>query len=189
MFTNIYAPQRDIGRAAAATRIGGVKGARAGDEPLGTGRQFEHWVGRAIWGRTPHVLENMLRRSPVRLGELGRALHQWRVQGGGFSFDQPAAGDRLPEAGGAGLPCYRNDAGARAITIGVNAFHCIGASPPDDHPHIYLQMEAGKDIQCPYCSTRYIFDGSLCPNESVPAGCLYETTLPERQSLTGRARS
>jgi uncharacterized Zn-finger protein len=133
------------------------------------------------------VMENMLRRSPVRLDELERALDQWHIQGGGFSFDQPAAGDRLSLVRRAVLPCYLNDAGVRAIHIGANAFHCIGVSPPDDHPHIYLQMEAGQDIQCPYCSTRYIFNGSLCPDESEPAGCFYETTPFERQGpVAGR---
>jgi uncharacterized Zn-finger protein len=184
MLTNNYTPRGNID-CAAPLRINGANAVWAGNEPAGAGRQFEHRIGRAIWARMSHALENMLRRSPVRLGELERALDQWQGQGGGFSFDQPAAGDHPSEAGRAGLPCYRNDAGARAITIGASSFHCIGVSPPDDHPHIFLQMEAGQDIQCPYCSTRYIFDGSLCPDESAPAGCLYEMVSPEKQSLAG----
>lgn len=55
-------------------------------------------------------------------------------------------------------PQMRNDTGAADLPVGVKAFECIGATPPHDHPHIYLDMGAANEIVCPYCSTRYRYD-------------------------------
>lgn len=55
-------------------------------------------------------------------------------------------------------PKFQNDQGASAIHIGVKEFECMGASPPHDHPHIYLDMGKGSSIICPYCSTVYHYD-------------------------------
>lgn len=41
-------------------------------------------------------------------------------------------------------PKFTDDHGVPEIRIGVRAFKCIGASPPQDHPHIYLAM-GGQD--------------------------------------------
>ena len=38
---------------------------------------------------------------------------------------------------------------------------CIGALPPFDHPHVYLDMGAGSEAICPYCSTHYVYDATL----------------------------
>jgi uncharacterized Zn-finger protein len=35
---------------------------------------------------------------------------------------------------------FKNDQGVPEIRIGVKEFKCVGASPPQDHPHIYLEM-------------------------------------------------
>src|SRR5665213_4465099 len=35
------------------------------------------------------------------------------------------------------LPKVQNDLGVREIRIGSRQLACVGASPPDDHPHIY----------------------------------------------------
>jgi uncharacterized Zn-finger protein len=59
-----------------------------------------------------------------------------------------------------GTPKFANDEGAKEIRIGVKEFECIGASPPFDHPHIYLDMGRDNEIICPYCSTLYKFDAS-----------------------------
>ena len=40
-------------------------------------------------------------------------------------------------AGGT-TPHFANDAGAERIFIGVKEFKCMGARPPFDHPHVYL---------------------------------------------------
>ena len=72
------------------------------------------------------------------------------------------------------VPHFRNDVGAAVIRIGVKEFQCMGASPPYDHPHVYLDMGEENEIVCPYCSTRYVFDASLGPDETIPPGCRYQ---------------
>lgn len=71
------------------------------------------------------------------------------------------------------IPHFQNDAGVEKIRIGVREFQCMGASPPYDHPHVYLDMGDEDQIICPYCSTVYVHDASLAPGESEPPGCLY----------------
>jgi uncharacterized Zn-finger protein len=41
---------------------------------------------------------------------------------------------------GGGYPKFRNDRGVPEICIGVKEFMCIGESPPQDHPHVYINM-------------------------------------------------
>jgi uncharacterized Zn-finger protein len=41
---------------------------------------------------------------------------------------------------GSGYPKFRNDRGVPEICIGVREFECIGGSPPQDHPHVYINM-------------------------------------------------
>ncbi|MEL7304026.1 MAG: zinc-finger domain-containing protein [Pseudomonadota bacterium] len=62
--------------------------------------------------------------------------------------------------------------GAEKIIIGVKEFKCMGARPPFDHPHVYLDMGADDQIICPYCSTLYVYDQRLSAVETEPAGCL-----------------
>ncbi len=76
-------------------------------------------------------------------------------------------------AGGA-IPYFQNDAGHRAIHIGVKEFMCVGANPPFDHPHVFLDMGSDDEKVCPYCSTLYKFDPSLHGTETKPEGCLYQ---------------
>src|ERR1700730_17668049 len=38
------------------------------------------------------------------------------------------------------LSKFRNDRGVPEIRIGVSEFKCIGISPPQDHPHVYINM-------------------------------------------------
>jgi hypothetical protein len=45
--------------------------------------------------------------------------------------------------------------------------------PPQDHPHIYLNMGDASGIVCPYCSTLFHFDPSLGAHEADPADCAY----------------
>ena len=51
------------------------------------------------------------------------------------------------------VPHFHNNDGAHAISIGVGEFMCIGATPPFDHPHVFLDMGDETEIVCPYCST------------------------------------
>jgi uncharacterized Zn-finger protein len=74
---------------------------------------------------------------------------------------------------GPATPKFNNDAGASEIRIGVKEFECIGATPPYDHPHIYLDMGRAQEIICPYCSTLYKFDPALKSGETVPPSAVY----------------
>jgi uncharacterized Zn-finger protein len=62
---------------------------------------------------------------------------------------------------GSGYLKFRNDRGVPEIRIGVREFKCIGESPPQDHPHIYIDMGQTDTILCPYCGTRFRFDPRL----------------------------
>ena len=69
------------------------------------------------------------------------------------------------------LPSFHNDIGVDKIEIGTRKFQCIGAKPPFDHPHIYLDMGDENEIVCPYCSTLYRHNSSLKTNQAEPAEC------------------
>lgn len=70
------------------------------------------------------------------------------------------------------VPHFQNDAGVDRIEIGVREFKCIGANPPFDHPHIFIDLGDDGEAVCSYCSTVYRFNPKLGPTESVPAGHL-----------------
>jgi uncharacterized Zn-finger protein len=74
------------------------------------------------------------------------------------------------------IPHFHNDAGAGVIEIGAREFMCIGALPPFDHPHIFLDMGGDNEIICSYCSTLYRFDPALAPNAARPAECALSDT-------------
>ena len=76
-------------------------------------------------------------------------------------------------AGGT-IPHFQNDAGHHVIAIGVKEFMCVGANPPFDHPHVFLDMGSDDEKVCPYCSTLYKYDASLGENGTNPAGALYD---------------
>ena len=66
-------------------------------------------------------------------------------------------------------PHFQNDMGLSAIEIGAKEFMCIGAKPPFDHPHVFIDMGAASETICPYCSTLYRYNASLKADESRPA--------------------
>ena len=70
------------------------------------------------------------------------------------------------------IPHFANDAGTERIFIGVKEFKCMGARPPFDHPHVYLDMGQDGQVLCPYCSTLYVHDPRLAETESDPKGSL-----------------
>lgn len=76
-----------------------------------------------------------------------------------------------------GTPHFHNQPGLRKIRTGAKEFMCIGALPPFDHPHIFIDMGADDETVCPYCSTLYVFDASL-NGGCAPAECLY---LPDAE--------
>jgi uncharacterized Zn-finger protein len=76
------------------------------------------------------------------------------------------------------VPHFHNDAGVAVIEIGAKEFMCVGALPPFDHPHIFLDMGADTEIICGYCSTLYRFDPALAPDAARPPEC----ALPETET-------
>ncbi len=69
-------------------------------------------------------------------------------------------------------PHFQNQMGLPAIEVGAKEFMCIGAPPPFDHPHVYIDMGGDSDAVCPYCSTRFVYDAGLHGGAS-PAECLW----------------
>jgi uncharacterized Zn-finger protein len=69
-------------------------------------------------------------------------------------------------------PHFHNQPGLKAIRVGAKEFMCIGALPPFDHPHVFIDMGAETEAVCGYCSTHYIFDASL-RGGADPAECVY----------------
>jgi uncharacterized Zn-finger protein len=68
---------------------------------------------------------------------------------------------------------FHNDSGVPAVEIGVKEFMCVGAKPPFDHPHVFLDMGDDNEKICPYCSTLYRYRADLAPAETVPPDHLY----------------
>ena len=66
--------------------------------------------------------------------------------------------------------------GVPVIEIGAKEFMCVGATPPYDHPHVFLDMGEDNEIICPYCSTLYRHDPSLDPHAARPAECALPLT-------------
>jgi uncharacterized Zn-finger protein len=71
------------------------------------------------------------------------------------------------------VPHFHNDPGVTVVTIGAREFMCMGARPPFDHPHVFLDMGDDSEIICPYCSTLYRFDSALTSRQSTPAECAW----------------
>ena len=90
---------------------------------------------------------------------------------------------------GSGYLKFRNDRGVPEICIGVKEFECIGESPPQDHPHIYINMGEADTILCPYCGTRFRFDSRLTPLDADPPDSFFATiTRPEQSHSLGDKR-
>jgi uncharacterized Zn-finger protein len=70
-----------------------------------------------------------------------------------------------------GVPHFHNEAGVPTVRVGAREFMCIGAKPPFDHPHVFLDMGSDSEIICPYCSTLYRFDAAIAAGHGEPASC------------------
>ena len=73
------------------------------------------------------------------------------------------------------VPHFHNSPGVPVIDIGAKEFQCIGATPPFDHPHVFLDMGDAEEIICPYCSTLYRHDASLNSHAARPPECALES--------------
>mgnify|MGYP000159195110 FL=1 len=71
------------------------------------------------------------------------------------------------------IPHFHNTGGVASIKIGAREFQCIGALPPFDHPHVYLDMGDEDEIVCPYCSTHYKHVPALSAGQAEPADCVW----------------
>jgi uncharacterized Zn-finger protein len=71
------------------------------------------------------------------------------------------------------VPHFQNSTGLSAIRVGAREFMCIGALPPFDHPHVFLDMGDADEIICPYCSTLYRFDPGLKSGSAMPPDALW----------------
>lgn len=69
-------------------------------------------------------------------------------------------------------PHLANDKGAERVFVGVKELQCMGARPPFDHPHVFLDMGGDSQILCPYCSTLFIYDPRLSEHETDPPGAI-----------------
>ena len=70
-------------------------------------------------------------------------------------------------------PHFHNTEGLRQIEVGSKEFQCVGALPPFDHPHIYIDMGKDNEIVCPYCSTLYRYNEKLDAGTTKPADCVW----------------
>jgi uncharacterized Zn-finger protein len=74
------------------------------------------------------------------------------------------------------VPHFHNDPGVAVIEIGAREFMCVGARPPFDHPHVFLDMGGDREIICPYCSTLYRHAPSLDAHAARPEACALTET-------------
>jgi len=65
-------------------------------------------------------------------------------------------------------PHFHNQPGLATIKVAVKEFMCIGALPPFDHPHIFIDMGSDNEAICPYCSTRYVYEPGLSTRCAPP---------------------
>ncbi len=71
------------------------------------------------------------------------------------------------------VPHYHNDSGAETIEVGVREFMCVGARPPFDHPHIFIDMGDEGEAICSYCASHFRFNAALATLETRPPGHLF----------------
>jgi uncharacterized Zn-finger protein len=86
---------------------------------------------------------------------------------------RPSSKEHQPMAA-SHVPHLANDQGSEKIFIGVKEFQCMGARPPFDHPHVFLDMGRDEQVLCPYCSTLYIHDARLSAAETSPRDCIVD---------------
>ncbi len=75
-----------------------------------------------------------------------------------------------------GVPHFHNEPGVPVIEVGVREFMCIGAKPPFDHPHIFIDMGDETEAVCGYCSTLFRYNPAPKAGICAPAECLIAET-------------
>jgi uncharacterized Zn-finger protein len=71
-------------------------------------------------------------------------------------------------------PHFHNSMGVSRIEIGAKEFMCIGALPPYDHPHVFIDMGSSADTVCPYCSTHYVHNAALGNSAANPISAVWK---------------
>ncbi len=71
------------------------------------------------------------------------------------------------------VPHFHNTPGVPVIEIGAKEFMCVGAIPPFDHPHVFLDMGDDNEKVCPYCSTLYRYNPTFKATQTDPVGCTF----------------
>ncbi|CAH1668579.1 hypothetical protein CHELA20_51885 [Hyphomicrobiales bacterium] len=92
---------------------------------------------------------------------------------GRFSKATTAAAVWIATMADKSIPHFHNTRGVRVIEVGAKEFMCIGALPPFDHPHIFIDMGDDKEAVCGYCSTLYRYRGDLAGTACVPEDSLW----------------
>src|SRR5690606_3934990 len=94
--------------------------------------------------------------------------------------------ERETAMAGITIPHFQNDAGHPAIEIGVKEFKCVGANPPFDHPHIFIDTRDEDEAVCSYCSTLYRYQPKLKASAAKPpVGTYTEDAAGHRPSGRG----
>lgn len=71
-------------------------------------------------------------------------------------------------------PHFHNTEGLRNIEVGSKEFQCVGALPPFDHPHIFIDMGKDNEAVCSYCSTLYVFNADLGEGNAKPVSAIFK---------------
>ncbi len=72
-------------------------------------------------------------------------------------------------------PHFHNSDGLERIEVGSKEFMCVGALPPFDHPHIFIDMGKDNEVVCPYCSTLYVYNAQLAAGTSEPLSAIFQS--------------
>ena len=70
-----------------------------------------------------------------------------------------------------GTPHFHNDPGVPVIHVGSKEFMCIGATPPFDHPHVFLDMGYDDRDRLLLLLDPVQVRSSLKADEARPAEC------------------
>ncbi len=81
---------------------------------------------------------------------------------------------QVPTMAHGSTPHFHNSQGLRSIEVGSKEFMCVGALPPFDHPHIFIDMGKETEAVCPYCSTLYVYNAELGAGHANPASAVFE---------------
>ena len=93
--------------------------------------------------QSPMLLRQKIKFAPCRRS----SASAFPLLGGGEALWCRATRKELQDGAMAevGIPHFHNDPGMSTILLGAREFMCIGAKPPFDHPHVFLDMGRGRD--------------------------------------------